>query len=213
MKKIIIATLILTNITILVNSAGAQIYKCNGVYTNNPCGEKAETKDTKAALSTSKVKSDEEIEEKKALSKKKSLTHDFAMRVITLNKQYDLAYTTADIEDYCFKSSTSVLDCSREIDAMNEKIDSRVASLETIKTQKKANELEEKKLENDTSPVIVQQYVVATPIWDHHGHHGHDDHDDHDHEDGHNGHWDGRPGSDGRPEAQPIDKLATYGKR
>lgn len=164
MKKILLATLIL----IQSSTAYAQVINCDGVYGNLPCDQRQAGKPAEAAAVSDPISGDS----KKAMSQKKTLTHDLAMKIIKYNKDYKLNYSTQVVEDFCLKPETSLSDCSEKVDELSEKVETRVASLETISAQKKANELSEQKLqaekEGEKNITIIRQpiYVVrATPTY------------------------------------------------
>lgn len=159
MKKVIVAILILGG-SLNIAPVEADVYNCQGIYQNQPCG--AQKKDTTAAAAKALKSADEN--DKKALSRKRSLTHDLAMKAINANKQYRLSYNTAVIEDYCFDPAVSVVECDAKVSELSEKIDDRIASLEAIDAQKRANELNEEKLKKDSDPKVV---VIQQPYFIH----------------------------------------------
>ncbi len=159
MKKILLATAFISALyTLTPQKAFADVYNCDGIYKTTPC-EAGQT-DTKVAI-TQKTVSNEEKEAAKATSQKKSLIHELAMKAIKANREYKISYNTGVVEDFCSNPQTSVSECHSKVIELTEKIDDRAASLEEIKAQKRANELNEEKLkQNEDQKVVIinQQY-------------------------------------------------------
>ena len=191
MNKLFTATLIFILSLSFASKSHAQVYNCDGIYRNIPC-DSSGTEPKQSDLQQDEKSPGLEI--KKEVSQKKSLIHDLDMKVFKANREYKINFNTSVITDFCLKTETSLEDCAKKIDELDDRIDKKITGIENIKAQKKANEIEEQKLKQDKEKenvTIIREYIVATPTF--------------------RPPYYVRPTRIPPPEPTPIDKLHSYG--
>ena len=154
------------NSILLTERSWAQVNNCDGVWSNLPCDA------AKAPQNPVKIvpKDESKPVQSKELSQKKSLLHELNMKKIEAERYYKLRYDITNIENYCLIPEVSVEKCQEKVEQLADKIDQRVASLEVIRAQNRANQLQEERNrldaeKADNSVVIINQpgYYDPTP--------------------------------------------------
>ena len=196
------ALLVLSLLILSPNLSSAEIYNCDGKWTNKPCdGSVSESIKEKT---TDKAKADRKI-----LSAKKSLLHELRMEAISAKRKYDVNVDLKKVEELCLKTETSVESCKKEIAATEDRITQKSSEKALVKAQEERNRLQEEanklqKEKNEQESVVVverpRRYHIRR---DHphyiggHGSHNHQPHSGHSHSGHGHGHSSHSQGSVG----------------
>lgn len=137
----------------------AEVYECNGVYSNVPCEQQ------KKELQPAGRLSQDEINRRKQLSRKKSLLHELSMTIIKAKREYKLDYDMQIVEDYCLEAGTTPIECNSKVNELSEKIENRISTLENIKAQQKANQLKEEQIKAEREASQTNVTIVRHPVF------------------------------------------------
>jgi len=122
---------------ILLRSAFAEVYECDGKWTNRPCSG-AVTKSLEEIGSSAEV--DEHI---KLAREKTSLLHDVRMKALRAREDFDLRYEITPLEKFCLTASTTLEECQKRIKEADAELDQKIASASSLASQKRSLELQE----------------------------------------------------------------------
>lgn len=139
-------------VLLLTPSIGsAQLYECAGLWSNKPCEDGAEPalKETEA-----RERSPEQINQ----GVKDSLVHDLTMRNIRAKREFDVDVNIDAAVEECKKTSTSLSACREAVDELDDKMVSRIETIEARRAEQQANRLREE------SNQIQQQSQQVTII-------------------------------------------------
>ncbi|HQH26721.1 MAG TPA: hypothetical protein PLP17_04930 [Oligoflexia bacterium] len=144
--------------------ASAQIFECDGRWTNRPCSGKVEGM-------VEEVKPEQAPVEDSGLSEKKALYHDLNMKTIEAKRRYNLRFDLAAVQQLCFQQQSTLDECRKEIQAMEDRIDAKIglASQERAnELQNEANRLQQEKNETPSVSVVENNYIEVIPRRRHH---------------------------------------------
>lgn len=130
----------------------AQIYQCDGKWTNKPCGENNTQK------AAEKKSSSPDSDSQAISSEKRSAFHELTMKSIQAKREFEVNYDLRNVESFCFSSTTSLEECQERIEEAEDRIDHKIASQELIKKnklQKEANALQKEKNRIETSKTEI----------------------------------------------------------
>lgn len=136
--------------------AQAEIYKCNGTWTNHPCSEGSQ------AVFPEKVTAGNPSSE--ALSEKKSIVHELVMKQIDARRNFGVKVDVAHIEKFCLDPSSPVKDCLELVEAMDDKIDKRVNEAKEERRQERLDRNQAPDSNPSTVIAIVQAVATPTPL-------------------------------------------------
>ncbi len=135
-------------------TAAAQLYECDGTWTNKPCkGTVAETLDAATGAPSNDP----------GRGEKRSLLHDFTMKTIKAREDYGIRVDLSPAEKACVKDPVPVEDCRRTISVMQEQLDQDVQAASVIKAREKANKLQEEsnKLQRERNEIEASKPDVV----------------------------------------------------
>jgi len=176
-------------ITLLpVSLAHAEIYECEGKWTNKPCNGSV----TKSIEETgSAVPADENV---KAIREKTSLLHDLRMKQIQAREVFGIRFDLTAVENFCLKSPSSVEECARRIDSVGAQLEKQMTAADALASQRRANELQEEhnrlqeeqnRIESEKPNIaIVEDYRRIIVVPRDHDHHDFDHRPDRSHDHG-----------------------------
>lgn len=150
MKKIIHFLILLIISATDPTNIYAEVYYCSGMWRDKPCD----------SPTTTHLKSSSTYPGSKELSNKRSLLHELSMKAFKTSREYKIRYDISAIENFCLEKSTSLIECQREVNDMNDRIDDRIASLELIKEQKRANDLQRERNEIESKKPPTQINIL-----------------------------------------------------
>lgn len=156
---------VLASVILLIPAAlHAQVYQCDGIWTNRPCGEPAIHTSTPAGGAASTDGS------RKDASLKRTLVHNLSTANFNAKRLHKVSIETAGIENFCSNEATSLDDCEKRVIEAEDRLASRVKDSQSIQAQERANEIEAQKvrlqeLERSRDVVIIQNNLAvhATP--------------------------------------------------
>jgi hypothetical protein len=140
-------------------SARAELYECNGTWTNKPCSGKTQKTidETKA-----QKRSPAEIEK----SQKDLWLHDLETKRFNARRMHGIKIDTKDAAVICQSEKTTLLECRKAITTLEDKIEERVVAAQQLKLKKQ--EVESKKVEDNSSQVsrvtIIQNTIQRNRI-------------------------------------------------
>ncbi|MCB0317500.1 MAG: hypothetical protein KDD56_02000 [Bdellovibrionales bacterium] len=138
--------------SLIYQNAFADIYFCNGVWTNTSCENEPE----KVITSNEDSKTSEiNNEEHKILSKKKSLLHNLASLKFKLEREYGGNFSINSAERVCQDPASSLEECERAIDAAEKNLLDKQLALSKLKQNESESENEPTESSGDT--VVIQQ--------------------------------------------------------
>ena len=137
--------------------AAPEIYNCDGVWRNMPCGQ--------AAPST---RNPEELQKKAYLSEKRSLLHGLTMSRLRAKEEYDVDVDIGSARDVCNNSAATLDDCRVEVERLQGVLTERTAALKLAAEKERANRLQEEANQiqqerneieaNKPNITVIQQY-------------------------------------------------------
>jgi len=144
--------------------ARAEIYECNGTWTNKPCAEGGGPK-----FEEKKTSADDIIRSDR--SKKKTLISRLDLANFESRRSHGFSIDAVAIEDYCLRSTTSVDECANRVSEAEDRLIAHQHDAALVHEQQRANEIEEEKLrrqseESSHDVVVVQNNFgdIGTPI-------------------------------------------------
>lgn len=98
-------------------AAWADLYECNGTWTNKPCDSDQVGKAIPATEVTKEApKQDTQVE---AASRKASLVHDLRMQALELKRSRGVETRDVDLaEQFCKREQVTVIACERRVNAV-----------------------------------------------------------------------------------------------
>jgi hypothetical protein len=156
---------LLFTITLLILPAiaNAEIFDCQGRWTNRPCDSEPE-KVLKETASKSQDAKDLDR------SEKESLLHELKMQAIEARRKYNARFDVTAVEKICLKPQTSLRDCKQQVDTLSDRIQERTKTAALIDAQEKEIALKEKDLElkrkeqeDNKTVVIIEDRTVIVP--------------------------------------------------
>jgi len=157
MKSLFLHAIVLTSVAGFSVPAAAELYNCNGTWTNKPCEGQA----TKVLPETEKtVDLDSEL-----LKKKKVLVGNLRERAGRAERDYDVHIDVTGIEETCRSESTTYEECMNLVNNADDRLNERINEAKLVKEQQKANRLQqenaEKKDDEKNNAVTVDEDSVV----------------------------------------------------
>lgn len=143
-----IATVIVTFIFPLL--ARAELYNCDGKWTNKPCVGKAGTTIAEKPLN-------KELSANPDLAKKKSIFHELNMKNITAKKNLNIKFSIAEIEEICLARTTSLDLCKIEAEKAERKLDEKIVIAEKLNLEKQALKAQQDQLALEKEKLAEQR--------------------------------------------------------
>ncbi len=141
----------------------AQVYECNGTWTNQPCnGEPAKTLTGQPSIPSPAVTDPDR-------GAKRTIFHDLTMKSIRAKGEYDIKVDLSVAEKLCIKELAPLEACSNQAKADEDAIDEKIKSAESLrleqkkialqeeanKIQKERNKSENVNIRIDRRPIII----------------------------------------------------------
>jgi hypothetical protein len=184
-------------------TANAQVHKCGNIYTDKPCDQVS----TSTTL-TQSAKPSASREDTSVKSKKRLLAHDLRTRLLKAGRKYDIDMDISQADEVCLDDSTSLEDCRKIVNELDDKLDARVVARKAAgapknepPTKTRTDNGPASEVNENNSTVVIQE-----DDWPDHGRRHPDRHDgdrfpDRGHDGGHRppdrGHDRPRPGERG----------------
>ncbi len=139
--------------------ARADIYECNGTWSNTPCQNPGK-------VIVEKPSDPRQDEKASTLSRKKSLFHDLNMKHIKAERDHGIIFDISATEAACNKEDVSIEECQTLVQQAHEALDARMSDQELTELQKKNLELELEKQQAATGD-SNQQIIIQNnyPTW------------------------------------------------
>ena len=165
----------------VVRAASAEVYECDGKWTNKPCPGKV-TKSIEELGSSAPID-----ESTKLLRQKTSMLHELRMKNLQARENFDIRYELGAVESFCLKTLTSLEDCDKKVKDADAELDKKISSASLLASQKRSIELQEEanrlqqernKIEEEKATVVIQErqpiLVIPRdrPFQDHGGSYG-----------------------------------------
>lgn len=150
--KLIVALLCLSTI------CQAQIYNCDGTWTNKECsGKTSQIKETtKTPASTPS----------KDLAKKKTWINELDLLRLKAKREHQIQVSISAIEDICLTPSTTLADCSKTISDKEKQINELIIAKQNSEQKSKQKQSEEKPSTNTTVTIYNNEennYKIIRP--------------------------------------------------
>ena len=132
---------------LLPTAAHAELYKCNGTWTNEPCQGEVQNTLQSAPKRTAPTDPDR--------SQKDSLLHNLRMMQLKARRNYDVEYDISAVEDFCRKPAVTAADCQEKTEHAEDRIGKRVTTVASLKEEEAKEEEKEVRREGDENEVTV----------------------------------------------------------
>jgi len=143
--------------------ASAEIYNCEGRWTNKPCDS-----NSRPAFAEEQSAPDPDAETKADLSKRKLWLQDLDLLRLRLKRKHDVAVSTREIEELCLNTNSSAIECSQAVSAKENEINQLLVEKDRLNVERDRNKIEEKTAEQNANPptavtVIQENNVIIAP--------------------------------------------------
>ncbi len=140
-------------------NAQAQLFECEGKWTNKPCNGKVEKELSVKEEKTGIVG----ISSNPDRAKKSSLYHELMMKSVKAKNDFQIETNLDQAEDKCLKGDYTLEECQTQIDSYNKELDSKIHKAEILKLKKEEVQLQKERnkiaQENNTTTVIERRPV------------------------------------------------------
>lgn len=159
-KPAIIAVILaISGSSIQLAVAESELYNCDGVFRNIPCGEKSAS-----------GPSEEERRKRVYLSEKRSLLHGLTMKQLRARDEFGVDIDIGSARDVCNRVESPLDDCRAEAERLEGIIVERTAAMKVANEKERANALQEEanriqqernQIEaNKPNVTVIQQYPI-----------------------------------------------------
>ena len=140
-------------LTLTVRPAHAELSKCNGIWTNQPCNQDQK----ELALPEKPLKKIDPAA--KILSQKRSLLHDLTVSRLNAKKEYGITISSSNVEETCLLSETTIKECRELVAEKKSEIleNSKLKALSIQENNKKDSESKEVDNSQNVSVVIHKE--------------------------------------------------------
>lgn len=144
----------------LIHPAFAEVFECEGKWTNKPCSGKV-TRSIEEAGSSTPVD-----EGTKLLRDKTGLLHEVRMKALSAKENFDIRYELGAVENFCLKTASTLDECDKKVKEADSELDKKISAASTLASQKRNIELQEEanrlqqernKIEQEKATVVVQE--------------------------------------------------------
>lgn len=177
MKRNVI--IVSTFVALLPTGALAEVYECDGKWTNKPCTGSISRSIEETG---SAAPADPAV---KLVREKTSALHELRMRTVRLREEINLSFDISGVEDFCLKEPSSLEECRQKIAESQKTLDERSVAASAVSAQQRSIKLQEEanSIQRERNRIEAEKPNVAVveerPIYviprdrDHHGHHDH----------------------------------------
>lgn len=139
-----IGIILLLSAIILPLTAQAEIYNCQGKWTNLPCADGKASQTIGESGGASRVMKPEVA---RAQSAKRSALHELSMKAIGAKRDFDLKFDLSQAEAICNSESRTLEECQTIISTLDDSLSTRIREAEIVSARKA--EVAEKKRANE----------------------------------------------------------------
>lgn len=127
---------------VVPTAALADVYNCNGRWTDKPCapGEVSHVIKTEVRRSPNAAT---EAEDKQ---RRFTVFHELNMKSAEALRNYGIRFATIEIGKLCMKKETEFEDCKKAADAERDRLERLMHDAQVLAVQREANEIERKRL-------------------------------------------------------------------
>lgn len=146
-------SIILLFVLLITSRAGAEIYHCDGVWTNKACPGKSSAVMEESPIRTVDPKSTD-------LKKRNSWMHDLDMLRLKAKTEFEIEVRVDGVRDLCSQEETSLIDCNKIISEKEFEINQLILEARKSKNLSAKGETDSK-IENNTTVVQKESLVVV----------------------------------------------------
>jgi hypothetical protein len=141
-----------------INLVNAQIYECNGTWTNQPCaGATIKFEESKSIKGTQRSSSQHN----------QAIVHELVQARYKAKERYSLDISTDAAEKFCKLAETTLDQCQERVDQELDIIESKIIEIKKLELQQEELELRRQELEDrageTNNTVVIQNIFLLTP--------------------------------------------------